>query len=354
VIKDILALRFNPGGPTAEIATADQGLSILVCRPLTAEGKAAIRRKELLDATSKRKTVTEAELEMATALPLVFPDTFNELHVCIGTYCALLHTLFGERCVFFKHCYTLWTTMNGEAVYDHRHLFTVIFCRQILWAIIEYGRAYFAQRMSNDDFEGKHPDEIRFPRSNLIELEPAIRTLAPIVRSSFPTLWTGGGTLSTTGAGAPPTTVGGYGGSTVISAVTAGSQATSRRGSQRGTQREQFKLRSTNIHPLIKTAMEPYVKKVQAIRLSQMLNHVNLRMDDLPTLPAGVGGSDGVCYNYMLGLCSFENCPRKDSHIMGSEIPDEFATDLLAKLRPAITEFTANGAPTRPKRRRRE
>jgi len=188
----------------------------------------------------------------------------------------------------------------------------------------------------------------------LIELEPAIRTLAPIVRSSFPTLWTGGGTLSTTGAGVPPTTVGGYGGSTVISAVTAGSQATSRRGSQRGTQREQFKLRSTNVHPLIKTAMEPYVKKVQAIRLSQMLNHVNLRMDDLPTLPAGVGGSDGVCYNYMLGLCSFENCPRKDSHILGSEIPDEFATDLLAKLRPAITEFTANGAPTRPKRRRRE
>jgi hypothetical protein len=240
--------------------------------------------------------------------------------------------------------------MNGEAVYDHRHLFTAMFCRQILWAIIEYGRAYFAQRMSSDDFEGKHLDEIRFPRSNLIELEPAIRTLAPIVRSSFPALWTGNGAHVTMTASAPPTTVGGHGGSTVISAVTTGSQATSRRGAQR----EKFKLRSTNIHPLIKTAMEPYVKKVQAIRLSQMLNHVNLRMDDLPTLPAGVGGTDGVCYNYMLGLCSYDNCPRKDSHIPGSEIPDEFATDLLAKLRPAITEFTANGAPNRPKRRRRE
>ncbi len=112
---------------------------------------------------------------------MAFPDTMNELHVCIGTYCALLHTLFGERCALFKRCYKLWTTMNSETVYDQRHLFSPIFCRQILWAIIEYARAYFAQRMSVDDFIGVHPDDICYPRSNLLELEPLICTLSPIV-----------------------------------------------------------------------------------------------------------------------------------------------------------------------------
>jgi hypothetical protein len=144
-IKDILALRFNPGGPTADITTADQGLSILICRPLTADGKAALRRKELLEATTKRKTLAEAELELTQSEPTTLPDNYNELHVCLGTYCALLHALFGERCVFYKHCVRLWTTMASEAVYDHRHLFTPLFCRQIVWAIIEYSRAYFAQ-----------------------------------------------------------------------------------------------------------------------------------------------------------------------------------------------------------------
>ncbi len=189
-MKDILALRFNPGGSTAEVATADLGLSILICRPLTAEGKAALRQKELLEATSKRKTLAEAELEITTTAPMAFPDTMNELHVCIGTYCTLLHTLFGERCALFKHCYKLWTTMNSETVYDQqRHLFSPIFCRKILWAIIEYARACFAQRMSVDDFIGVHPDDICYMRSNLLELEPLIRTLSPIVRSSLPPAW---------------------------------------------------------------------------------------------------------------------------------------------------------------------
>ena len=96
VMKDILALRFNPGGPIAEAVTADQGLSILICHPRTTEGKAAMRRREQLEATYKQKTVAEAELDISLTSPLVFPDSFHELHGCIRTYCALLHTLFRQ------------------------------------------------------------------------------------------------------------------------------------------------------------------------------------------------------------------------------------------------------------------
>ena len=344
-IKDILALRFNPGGPTAEVATADQGLSILICRPLTAEGKAALRRREQLEATTKRRTLAEAELELTQSEPTMLPDNYSELHVCLGTYCALLHALFGERCVFYKHCFRLWTTMASEAVYDHRHLFTPVFCRQLVWAIIEYSRAYFAQRMSVDDFVGVHPGDIIFPRSNLIELEPILRTQTMLLRSSFPERWNPGSTQSFSDAGTTAfhTVVGGSSGVTVVSGVTTGSTKTQK-------PKSQAKLRQTNIHPLIKTAMEPYFKKVQGIRLLQMLSHCNLTVDDLPSLQSS--GASNLCYNFILGYCNNPTCTRLDGHVAATDISDEFATELLQKLRPAMNEFIANGAPRRPKRRR--
>ena len=355
VLKDILALRFNPGGPTAEVATADLGLSILVCRPLSADGKSALRRREQLEATSKRKTLAEAELEWASTEPMVYPDDFNELHLCLGTYCALLHTLFGEKCAFFKHCYKLWMTMHSETVYDHRHLFKPMFCRQLVWAIIEYSRAYFAQRLSIDDFIGVHPDDVVFPRSNLIELEPHLRTQTPVVRSSFPDKWatataTAPHNAGRGGATVLPSVVGGTNsGATVVSGVTTGSTRRTQ-----ASQRPQIQIRQTNVHPAIKTSMEPYIKKMQSVKLIQMLNHVNLTVDDLPTLPAGVSGTNGICFNYILGSCPNPSCARIDGHVAATDIPDDFATELLQKLRPAITEFMTNGAPRRPKRRRRE
>ena len=355
VMKDILALRFNPGGPIAEAITSDQGLSILICRPRTTEGKAAMRRREQLEATSKRKTVAEAEMELASTAPLAFPDSFHELHGCIGTYCALLYVLFGPRCAFFKHCYMLWTTMNSEGVYELRHLFTPIMCRQILWAIIEYARSYFAQRMSVDDFIGVHPEDIAYPRSFLSELEPYIRTLTPIVRSSFPSTWITGEPLVGHGTGSvvtavhhPPLLIGGQGGATVVSGVTNSTTPT-----RKGTQRPPVTIRATNVHPTIKTAMEPYIAKIQALKLSQMLGHVNLTIDDLPTLPASVNGAGSLCYSYVLGLCTHPACPHAEGHVKASDVTDEFATDLISKLRPAITEFMEKGAPKRPKRKRR-
>jgi hypothetical protein len=246
-------------------------------------------------------------------------------------------------------------TMHSETVYDHRHLFKPMFCRQLVWAIIEYSRAYFAQRMSIDDFIGVHPDDVVFPRSNLFELEPHLRTQTPVVRSSFPDKWatataTAPHNAGRGGATMLPSVVGGTNsGATVVSGVTTGSTRRTQ-----ASQRPQIQIRQTNIHPAIKTSMEPYIKKLQSVKLIQMLNHVNLTVDDLPTLPAGVSGTNGICFNYILGSCPNPSCARIDGHVAATDIPDDFAAELLQKLRPAITEFMANGAPRRPKRRRRE
>ncbi len=156
------------------------------------------------------------------------------------------------------------------------------------------------------------------------------------------------------GGSNPPMIVGGGSSvsGTVVSAVTGASTSTCRQTSSQ-TQRPQIAIRATNVHPHIKAAMEPYIKKLQGIKLNHMLNHVNLTIDDLPQLPSSVAVANGICYNYILLYCTDATCPRLDSHVNVSDISDEFATELITKLHPAITNFMANGAPRRTKRRRR-
>ena len=356
-MQDILALRFNPGGGSAELATVTQGLSILACRACSIEDRQAIRRRELLEPRASKRSVTELEQDQASPTnPHLYPDDFNELHRCIGTYCALLHTLFGERCVLYKHCYRLWLTMQSDGVYDHRIKFTPLFCRSILWAIVDDSRQYFSQRLTLDDFTGQFPEDIAYPRSNLIEIEPNVRRGTPIVRFSFPASWS---LLLDKGAAhgqalvqQPVPAVVSSGGTqaSVVSGVTMGSRNSRNQGQ---SQRPRVSIRTTDIHPTIKAAMEPYIAKFQSIKLNQLLNKLNITVDDLPTLPAAVSGDNGICYNHVLGFCTLDSCRHQDGHVKVEHVTDEFAADLISRLRPAITDFMANGLPPRQRNKRR-
>jgi hypothetical protein len=45
-MDDIVKLEFCPGTPTAYLSTAEQGISILICRPRTGNETADIRSRE--------------------------------------------------------------------------------------------------------------------------------------------------------------------------------------------------------------------------------------------------------------------------------------------------------------------
>ena len=359
-MKEILSLQFNPGGIVPDPEEADSGLSILICRSRTTAARAAIKKFEKAKEQSKRnRSMAEAELELSTpAYDLgALPDDYNELHRCIGTYCALLFALFGKRCSFYKQCYLLWKTMNSDLVFEQRQkFFTVLFCRQIVWAVIAESRVFFSQRMSVDDFKGIHPDDIQYPRSQLLSVITNVRDGIPIIRGSFPAAWYPPGTTSLTQPDsgtvsnrvpsivAPVQSVAPSPGGatpTVVSGLTTGSTR---------APRPPITIRATNIHPKIKAAMEAYIQKHKAVYLTAMLNHANITMDDLPkpSLDHDIGG--GVCYNFILGRCAVDQCQHE--HVNATDITDEFATDLLAKLRPSITEFVTNGLPAGTKRRR--
>ena len=245
--------------------------------------------------------------------------------------------------------------MNSDYVLRRRETFGPLFCRQIVWAIIEESREFFSQRLSPDDFIVDHPEDVKFARSRAIRIDDNVRDGIPIARSSFPTAWIPGATAAqrTTGAGSVsnslaqvPTVISQQGAAaSVVSGITATT------GQQTNSNRPPVTIRSSNIHPIIKAAMEPYIAKVKGVWLGAMLTHLNLSIDDLPKLGPEVSGTNGMCYNFVLGRCASEQCSHKDGHVQSRDVTDEFATDIISKLRPAITEFMTNGLPPGTKRR---
>ena len=360
-MKEILSLTFNPGGILAEADAADLGLSLLICRARTLAAKMAIRKYErALEQSKRNRSMAEAQAEHAAHAAYdtgALPDNYHELLRCVGTYCALLHALFGSRCVFYRHCYALWTAMNSDLVYEQRDDFDVLYCRQIVWAVLMESRVYFSKQMSVEDFKYVHPDDIRFPKSNLLSIVQMVTDMTPIVRSSFPAAWYPAGTSTPLAQGvatnasvqgtstvAPVQSVATMGTATpsVVSGITTGSTR---------APRPPVTIRTNDVHPKVKLAMEAYIAKNKGVWLSAILTFVNLTIDDLPKLGADVGGTNSLCYNYILGHCKMEQCQHEHVHVR--DITEEFVTELLSKLRPGITEFTANGVPPGTRRRRR-
>lgn len=358
-MREILSLTFNPGGVAAESDTADQGISIMICRPRTSAQKAEIRKFERAAEKSKKNWSMAEAAEQSTAYDMgALPDDYNELLRTLGTYCALLHALFGKKCLLYRQCYHLWTTMNSNLVYEKREKFDALRCRQIVWAIVEESRVYFSKRLSVDDFKNAtYPEDIPYPTCSLSTVIQAVRDITPIERGSFPSTWMpgrqlraglAGGTVATSSGPAPVQSVTATmaGAPSVVSGITAGSGSTR-------TQHQPVTIWPTNVHPTLKAAMEPYILKCKGVNLTQMLNHVNLTIDDLPKLAPEVSGENGVCYNFVLGRCTIDSCRHRDGHVNARDVTDEFATELLTLLRPAITEFTANGLPASARRRNR-
>jgi hypothetical protein len=235
----------------------------------------------------------------------------------------------------------LMSVLTLDQVTERQQAFMPMFCCQVVWAIIEDGRAYFAQQLTVDDFAGIHPDDIVFSESTVNELKPHLRNQAPIFWSSFPQQWTKG--LSVPDSPSRPVQQAGFttvnvpaGGASLVSALS-GPTATTNTTST-------VTIWATT-HPKIKSVFAAYIQKFRSVRLLQLLNSLNQTMADLPTLPS-VTGNVTLCYNYILGRCVHSGCQHK--HVPVKEVMDKFATALVNLLQPAVTNFLTNGAPPMP------
>jgi hypothetical protein len=112
-MDEIVKLEFNPGAATAYFPTAEKGISILVVRPRKGQEAAELRAKEqAMSLTERNYTLTDA-LGLSKKDPRAPANTYLELVRDVGTFCALVHTLFGQRCDYFQNLFDLWQMLNS-------------------------------------------------------------------------------------------------------------------------------------------------------------------------------------------------------------------------------------------------
>ncbi len=92
---DLVALRFNPGGPVVQYQSAAWGMSMLACHSVSAVDAEYSRDWEEAAAHTKNTCSLEDMLKVSHKKTAAPPGSYSELKLNIGTYCGHLWSLFG-------------------------------------------------------------------------------------------------------------------------------------------------------------------------------------------------------------------------------------------------------------------
>jgi len=349
-IDDIMHLRFNPSGGVAYFSTAEKGISILLCHPKAGDDRDHARADEMAqDISSSNRTLAEA-LILGKKDPRPPPETYNDLKAALGTFCALLWTLFGEHGQYFAKCMELYTCMDSDNTSENGHLFKPLLCRQLLWAILDDGREYFSQTLLPSSFLVEPHGKVKYPCSSLEELIQPIKNQSQVFKGNFPHQWLnrseqtaratrtgGGGGIGTSAVSQPP----------VPPAITASSSASQRSttSSLTNTTARPAACRTTDIHPRLRTALSEYITRIGSLQITRIMLLAGVRWTDMPTIATYmVNGTNNLCYNYILGKCNPRYCTHKQGHAPATDVTDDFAEKLCTLLQPGLTGMTTDMA----------
>jgi hypothetical protein len=130
-IKDIVGLNFNPGEAVPTYGLAQRGVSILTCRPKMAHEVETIKDfEEACRITAHTMQFNDVRRRQKTP-PSPPPDTYFELRLSVNMFCALVWTLFGDECNYYKGLFEVCKTLDLQEVHIIRDLFTADVCRHI-------------------------------------------------------------------------------------------------------------------------------------------------------------------------------------------------------------------------------
>ena len=361
----IVKMQFNPPGcsGTAFYSSIDKGLTILSCRPPEGEELEALRDRELKELQVEgNRTLADILSVPAIAGNIKPAEDYHELHLNLGTFCALLWTLFGPKCHYYMKCFSLWKAMEDDTIFAARRRFTPLLCRQLTWAIIEDGRRYFSRVMTQRHFDRlDEGEEIEFPKSRLDDVKDAVLYQTSLMRPSFPVEWRGdwhGGKRPKLSVGSvevasfiestattPTAAIQAQSTPSVISGLSQGS--TESQGNSRLRRPTQAGIRETDVDTTLKALMQGHLRANNFIQLGAVLRNSNLSFSDLPTLPKYmVNGRNALCYNYVLGNCTSKFCKFKNSggHAPAADITRDFSSRMCQVLETPLAIWNQPGA----------
>ena len=331
-IEDIVNLRFNPGQGVAQFKSAEKGLSLLICRARTPEEIERVREREQAEQLTQATRVLEEALKLQRGDPRAPASNYFELKLNVTTYCALVHTLFGNQCGYYQALMRIRNCMDTAGVYNIRQAYTSDVCHRISWAIIDDGRSFFSKVLIQQDFEDE--GGVAFPESLLDAILVDVRYANPVARASYPLEW-----KPKVPVHVPP--------QFQWSPPAGGALPPTRGGAQAAAQPQAPPRANApwvdNRHPAIVTMMAPYISKLgDNVYVGEILDAAGIRLSDLP-IPTGTrfASKDGkttyLCWNAVLGRCKFgAKCKYKKNHPSAGELPDTYASAVVLALQQGV------------------
>ena len=117
MVKDIVSLNFNPGEAVPTFSSAQRGISILTCHPQLAQEVETIKDfEEARRATPHTAQFNKVRRRQKTP-PSPPPDNYFELRLSVNTFCALIWTLFGDECDYYKGLLEVAETLDQQEVH---------------------------------------------------------------------------------------------------------------------------------------------------------------------------------------------------------------------------------------------
>ncbi len=187
-LNEWINLKFNPGDSTTMYSSADNGISILKCRPPTSGRLKEMHwQEEIWDATKGNAIFVEMTKQLKKDVSAPTSD-FGGLRSNIATFCALLFTLFGEGCDLYKSIVEILQIFSHQFSMQNKSAYTPEVCHRITWAIIVDSCSFFNDIKLAEDFleSGQY---IQFPVSMLQGDYMAIKHGIKIQCHNFPQEW---------------------------------------------------------------------------------------------------------------------------------------------------------------------
>eukprot|EP00956_Cyclotella_meneghiniana_P032600 scaffold90267_cov35-Cyclotella_meneghiniana.AAC.1 len=363
VLDDIIEQRPNETGVLASMEASGRGVSNMVVLGRTqAEIEAMLRQEEAMNRSDGNRTYREAE-KAAKVQARKPPAQYFTLLLNVATFAALLRVLYGPKCDLFKQVWVIFQTLEMDTVFARKEAFTPQKCKEITWVIYEECRAFF--RVLKTPAEFLSPEPVVFPEAGLQDVLTKIKRQEHIWSSTFPVAWRDNGEEGTEdlgganqysqggGSNGGGNNGGGGGGrgsgggrSSWYDGRRLGGTGGVRGGSGRpgagggggrgGGQEPGEALKHVN--PIILNAFPDFFAKYKGrVSIRNIMEAGGLTWDDMPKLPSVLNafGGDGLCWAKIMGNCQWgHNCKFAGAH--GVVIPDDFAREIVNKLRPGV------------------
>jgi hypothetical protein len=153
-VKDIVEMKFSPGGMVGLRSMAEMGLSNLGALPRTHAEIAAIKAYEEREQKAQATmTIADYTKKNAVRSKITPPANYNELQANIGTTLGLVAITCGPRRGAFQKLLELYQVLQGGYVQAiHKIVYSPRRCREYSWAVYEAMREYFSIKLTPDKF----------------------------------------------------------------------------------------------------------------------------------------------------------------------------------------------------------